>query len=102
MSYKLISKKLIIIVPIIFFIIAFIRISLNYFENKKDVEEFISEQSKLIDSLYMTHRDYYQNLYLNKIIKLDEKTLAGLPAFSAAQISKTFSEQNRLQITMQT
>lgn len=102
MSYKVISKKLIIIVPIMFFIIAFVRISLNYYENKKSVEEFISEQSKLVNSLYMTHRDYYQNLYLNDTIKLDAKTLAGLPAYSASQISKTFSEQNRLNITMQT
>ncbi|WP_373034552.1 EAL domain-containing protein [Sulfurimonas sp.] len=102
MSYKVISKRLIIIVPIMFFIIAIVRISLNYHDNKKSVEQFISEQAKLVDSLYMIHRDYYQNLYLNKTIKLDEKTLAGLPAFSAAQISKTFSEQNRLQITMQT
>jgi PAS domain S-box-containing protein/diguanylate cyclase (GGDEF)-like protein len=102
MSYKVISKKLIIIVPIMFFIMAFVRISLNYFENKKSVELFVLEQSKLVDSLYMTHRNYYQDLYLNKIIKLDEKTLAGLPAFSAAKISKEFSENNRLQITMQT
>jgi diguanylate cyclase (GGDEF)-like protein/PAS domain S-box-containing protein len=50
----------------------------------------------------MTHRNYYQDLYLKKIINLNEKTLAGLPAFSAAKISKTFSEQNRLEITMQT
>ncbi|WP_262823927.1 EAL domain-containing protein [Sulfurimonas gotlandica] len=85
-----------------FFIIAIVRISLNYYENKKSVELFVSEQSKLVDSLYMTHRNYYQDLYLNKIIPLDEKTLAGLPAFSAAKISKEFSEQNRLQITMQT
>ncbi len=102
MSYKLISKRLIIIVPIMFFIIAFVRISLNYYENKKGVEQFISEQSRLIDSLYMTHRNYYQNLYLNKIIKLDKKTLAGLPAASAYEISKTFSDNNRLHIKMQT
>jgi len=102
MSYKVISKKLIIIVPFIFFIIALVRISINYYENKKSVEMFISEQSKLINSLYMTHRSYYQNLYLKKIIKLDEKTLAGLPAFSSAQISETFSQNNRLHIKMQT
>ena len=102
MSYKVISKKLIIIIPIIFFIVAFVRITINYFENKKSVEEFIFEQSKLVDSLYMTHRDYYQDLYLKKIIKLNEKTLPGLPAYSASHISKKFSEQNRLNITMQT
>jgi diguanylate cyclase (GGDEF)-like protein/PAS domain S-box-containing protein len=85
-----------------FFIIAFIRIYINYNDNKKSVEEFIEEQSKLIDSLYMTHRDYYQNLYLKDIIKLNEKTVVGLPAFSASKISKTFSEHNRLHIKMQT
>ena len=102
MSYKVVSKKLIIVIFLIFFIIASVRIYINYYENKKNVEMFISEQSKLIDSLYMTHRNYYQSLYLNKIIKLDEKTLAGLPAFSASQISKTFSDNNRLHIEMQT
>lgn len=85
-----------------FFIIAFVRISLNYYENKRSVEEFISEQSRLIDTLYMTHRDYYQGLYLSKVIQLDEKTLEGLPAYSAQKISKTFSNNNRLHIEMQT
>lgn len=102
MSYKVISKKLILVVPIIFFLIASIRIFINYNENKKNVEEFISEQSRMINSLYMTHRSYYQNLYLNKIIKLDEKTIQGLPAYSAAAISKTFSKNNTLHITMHT
>ncbi len=102
MSYKVISKKLILLVPIIFFTIASIRIFINYNENKKNVEEFISEQSRMIDSLYITHRSYYQNLYLNKIIKLDEKTIQGLPAYSASKISKIFSKNNKLHITMQT
>nr|WP_321268342.1 EAL domain-containing protein [uncultured Sulfurimonas sp.] len=85
-----------------FLIIATIRIYVNYSENKRSVEEFVLAQAKLVDSLYVTHRNYYQNLYLNKIIKLDEKTLAGLPAFSAFEISKTFSKENGLNITMQT
>ncbi len=102
MSYKVISKKLILIVPIMFFIIASVRIYLNYYENKKSVEQFISEQSKLINSLYLTHRGYYQNLYLEKAIMLDDKTLVGLPAFSASKISKAFSQNNRLHIEMQT
>ena len=54
MVYKIISKKLIIIIPFIFLLIASIRIYINYNENKKSVEYFISEQSKLIDSLYDT------------------------------------------------
>ncbi|MEA1891980.1 MAG: EAL domain-containing protein [Campylobacterota bacterium] len=85
-----------------FFIIAFVRIYINYNDNKKNVEEFIFEQSKLIDSLYITHRDYYQDLYLNGTIKLDEDTVVGLPAYAASKISKTFSKNNDLHISMQT
>jgi diguanylate cyclase (GGDEF)-like protein/PAS domain S-box-containing protein len=85
-----------------FLIIAIVRIYLNYNENKIAIKYFVSEQSRLVDSLYMVHRKYYQNLYLNKIIKLDEKTVVGLPAFSASKISKDFSDINRLKIQMQT
>ena len=102
MSYKTVSKKLIIIVPVLFFIMAAIRVYINYSENKTNVKDFIFEQSKLIDSLYMTHRSYYQSLYLNKIIKLDENTLKGLPAYSAKEISTTFSKTNRLHVEMYT
>ncbi|EQB40663.1 diguanylate cyclase [Sulfurimonas hongkongensis] len=102
MSFKIISKKLIIIIPIIFLVIALARVTVNYFENKASVEEFISQQAKLVDSLYLTHRDYYQDLYLRDIIHLDEKTLLGLPAYSAVEISKNFSQNNKLHIEMQT
>ena len=102
MSYKIISKRLIVIIPIMFLIIAIVRIYLNYSENKVAVKYFVSEQSKLVDSLYMTHRDYYQDLYLKKIIPLNEKTVVGLPAFSASKISEDFTNTNRLKIKMQT
>jgi len=102
MSYKIVSKKLIIIIPILFFIMASVRVYINYNENKNNVKNFIFEQSKLIDSLYMTHRSYYQSLYLNKIIKLDKDTLKGLPAYSAKEISSTFSKNNRLHVEMYT
>jgi diguanylate cyclase (GGDEF)-like protein/PAS domain S-box-containing protein len=102
MSYKTVSKKMIIIVPILFLLLATVRICINYNGNKDSVEHFIEEQSKLVDSLYMTHRAYYQNLYLNKIIELDEKTLAGLPSYSSEQISKTFSDKNALHVNIST
>ncbi|WP_321777840.1 EAL domain-containing protein [Sulfurimonas sp.] len=102
MSYKVISRKLILVAPLLFFIIACMRIYINHNENKKNIQNFISEQARLIDSLYITHRNYYQNLYINKVIKLDEQTLQGLPAYSAAKISKIFSDNNKLHITMQT
>jgi len=102
MSFKIISRKLIIITPILFLIIALTRVAINYFENKASVEEFISQQTKLIDSLYLTHRDYYQELYLKDAIHLNEKTLPGLPAYSAVEISKNFSQKNELHIEMKT
>ena len=78
------------------------RVYINYTDNKNNVNNFIFEQSKLIDSLFMSHRNYYQSLYLNKIIKLDADTLKGLPAYSAKDISTTFSQNNRLHVEMYT
>ena len=102
MSSKIVSKKLIIIVPILFFIIALVRVYINYNENKNNVRNFIFEQSKLVDSLYMTHRSYYQSLYVKNIIKLDSETIKGLPAYSAKPISNAFSKNNALHVEMYT
>lgn len=102
MTFKIISKRLIIIIPIVFLVIALARVSVNYFENKASVEAFISQQAKLVYALYMTHRDYYQDLYLKDIIHLDAKTLPGLPAYSAVDISNNFSQANKLHIEMKT
>ena len=102
MSYKLISKKIIYIVPVFFLLVAMVRIYVNYTGNKKAIEYFIHEQSKLLDSLYMAHRNYYQDLYLNKIIKLNKDTLKGLPAYSSEYISKSFSNENSLHVEMST
>jgi len=50
----------------------------------------------------VTHRNYYQNLYLNKTIPLNEDSLSGLPAFSALPISNHFSKNNILKISIKT
>jgi len=49
----------------------------------------------------LTHRKYYQGLYFDNTIFLDEKTLSGLPAFSAFPIAQQFSRENVMRIHIQ-
>jgi len=64
--------------------------------------DFVQRQAQTLNSFMMVHRNYYQKLYIDKTIPLNETTLLGLPAFSAYEISKTFSAQNTFNISVQT
>ncbi len=99
---NIISKRIIIIIPILFILLTAIRIYINYNDNQKSITRFITKHVQSIDSLFMVHRNYYQNLYLNKSIPLNAQTLKGLPAYSASIISEKFSALNQFQITIQT
>ncbi|MFT5659894.1 MAG: PAS domain S-box-containing protein/diguanylate cyclase (GGDEF)-like protein [Sulfurimonas sp.] len=63
---------------------------------------FVQKQSQTLNQFMLVHRNYYQNLYLNKTIPLNEKTLLGLPAFSAFEISQQFSKKNHFGVKIQT
>jgi len=101
MKKTFISTKLILIVPILFIIVFLSKIIINYYESQNHMYDFVKKQAQTLDSFMLVHRNYYQNLYLNKIIPLNEETLKGLPAFSAFKISKEFSEQNLFDISVQ-
>lgn len=60
------------------------------------------KEAEVLNAHAMAHRNYYQKLFLNKIIPLNEKTLPALPAYSSYAISKTFSKNNTLNIKIQT
>lgn len=98
MLNKLISKKIIILVPIFFLILIIVKAILNYYENKDRLEWFIHEQSKILDAFYNSYVLYHRQLYIDKNINLDEKTIKGFPSFSSYDISKNFSKNNSLAI----
>ena len=99
---NIISKKIIIFIPILFILLTLIRINIHYNDNQESITLFITKHIQSIDSLFMVHRNYYQNLYLNKIIPLNAQTLKGLPAYSASIISEKFSAANQFHTTIQT
>ena len=100
--YKIFNKKILYIIPILFLIIVLLRIYYSYNEIKKQEYLFAQQESKVLSTYAMTHRTYYQSFFINKIIPLSEKTLPALPAFSSHPISKTFSKNNSLNITIRT
>jgi len=94
--------KVIATIPILFFVIVVAQVTLNYFDNERAIKTFIYKQASTLNTFMLAHRNYYIHLYENKMIPLDEKSLAGLPAFSAYEISNTFSKANELNIKLQT
>jgi len=102
MKHIIISTKTLILVPLLFVIISLFKIGLNYYDSKERMYDFVQKQSQTLNQFMMVHRTYYQNLYLNKTIPLNQQTLLGLPAFSAFDISEQFSKENHFKITVQT
>lgn len=99
---NILQKKIFYIIPIFFIIIASIRITYAYYDIKKQEESFAKNQGRVLNEFFMVNRAYYQNLFVNHTLKLSEKTLPALPAFSAEIISKIFSKNNDLNITIKT
>ncbi len=84
--------------PLIFILIAFVRIMINYHANTAALEQFTYKQASTLKAFMSAHRDYYLNLYEEGLIPLNEDSLKGFPAFSAYPITKKFSEYNALDI----
>lgn len=79
-----------------------LRVSYAYNNTKERRYEFAKKEAEVLNSYAITHREYYQNFFINKTIPLNKETLPALPAFSSSIISETFSLQNPLNITIKT
>lgn len=99
---KIFNNRVLYIIPIVFFIVVVFRINHNYQSTKEEAYNFAKKEAEVLNSHAMAHREYYQKLYINKIIPLSEKTLPGLPAFASRPISEKFSQDNPLDIQIHT
>lgn len=90
------------IIPILFLFIATTRIFYHYDESKSREAEFAKKEAEVLNSYAVENRNYYQALFLDGTLKLDEKTLPALPAYSSHPISERFSHNNPLGITLAT
>ena len=97
-----IQEKIFFIIPLIFFIMASIRMTYAYYDIKQQEESFAKNEAQVLNEFFIVNRNYYQNLFLNHTINLNEKTLPALPAYSAEIISDLFSKNNKLNITVKT
>lgn len=102
MGFKILKSRNIILFPIVLAILLISKLFYEYIESQNRIEDFVQKQAQSLNHFMIVHRNYYQDLYVNNIIPLNEKTLVGLPAFSASDISENFSNQNHFDIKVQT
>ncbi len=96
------NDKVLKTIPVIFLIIILIKITYSYFEIKEREYDFAKKEAEVLNSYAIENRMYYQNLFLNGTLTINEKTLPALPAFSSHIISENFSKNNPLSITVST
>ena len=96
------NKRVLNLIPLVFFIIMSIKIGYTYSHLLEGERNFAKKEAEVLNVYSMAHRDYYQKLFIDKTIHLDETTLKALPAYSNSIISKIFSNKNSLNITVRT
>ncbi|QOP45030.1 EAL domain-containing protein [Sulfurimonas paralvinellae] len=99
---KYLNRKVLFIIPIIFLFALLFRIFYSYIDTQEQMNEFAYKEAQSLQSLAIAHRNYYQELYVNKTIPLNKNTLKGLPAYSSYFINQKFSQNNPFKISLQT
>jgi len=99
---KIFSSRVLYIIPIVFLAVILFRIAHNYQNTKEEAYNFAKKEAEVLNSHAMAHRNYYQKLFISKVLQLKEDTLAALPAYASRPISETFSNDNPLNIGIHT
>lgn len=97
-----VSKRLLYLLLAVFIFTTLVKVSYAVYSAKNEEREFILKEMRLLESFMMVHRNYYQDLFVNKTLMFNEKTLKALPAFSASEIARRFSQNNLQQIVVRT
>ncbi|MCW8894695.1 MAG: EAL domain-containing protein [Sulfurimonas sp.] len=98
---NILNDKILKAIPVIFFVLIILKILYTYYDIKDKEYEFAKKEAEVLNSYAVSNRHYYQNLFLNGTLKLDERTLQALPAYSSNIISDIFSKNNPFNITLQ-
>lgn len=99
---RTLNRNFLKLIPLLFLFIGAIKIAYIYSETKAHEAEFAKKEAEVLNSYAVENRNYYQQLFLDKTLDLNEKTLPALPAFSSHPISGKFSQNNPLRITLAT
>ncbi len=98
----ILNRNFLKLIPLLFLFIGAIKITYIYNETEAREAEFAKKEAEVLNSYAVENRNYYQQLFLDKTLDLNEKTLPALPAFSSHPISGKFSQNNPLHITLAT
>ena len=99
---NLFRKRVLFLIPITFLMIISFRIYHAYGDAQKRKYDFALKEAKVLSTYALIHRDYYQKLFIDKILPLNNKTLPALPAYSSHILSEAFSKKNPLDIEIDT
>jgi len=99
---KKINSKILYLIPLFFFLVLSYRIIYNYTDIKKKEYNFAKAEAEVLNNHLIENRNYYQKLFINHTIDLNEKTLLALPAYSSSIISKNFSQENHFGVEIRT
>jgi len=81
------NNKILKTIPLIFLLLISIKIIYTYNDIKDKEFEFAKKEAEALTSYVISNRTYYQKLFLDGTIKLNETTLKALPAYSSKIIS---------------
>jgi len=98
--YHLFNKKNLQLIPMVFLIVIIFRISYTYTDTKEREYQFAKNEAEVLSSFALSHRNYYQKLFINKTLHINKSTLPALPAYSSKPISQSFSKENSFNITI--
>ena len=99
---KKINSKILYLIPLFFFLILSYKIIYNYADVKKREYNFARAEAEILNNHLIENRNYYQKLFINHTIKLNEKTLLALPSYSSSIISEKFSKENHFGVEIRT
>ena len=97
-----INNKILYLIPLFFAIVLFYRVGYNYADIVKREYNFAKTEASILNKHVIENRNYYQKLFINHTIKLNEETLLALPAYSSSLISESFTQKNNLGVEIRT
>jgi PAS domain S-box-containing protein/diguanylate cyclase (GGDEF)-like protein len=95
-----IADKLIIFLTISFIFVVVARTSYAYVEMNKQMGRFAIEQAQTLDDFMLVHRHYYQKLFIDKKLEVNEKQILALPAMASNAISEAYAKQTKFVISI--
>ena len=99
---KLFNEKVLHLIPMVFFIFIAVKVLMDYSFSTEREYNFAKKEAQVLSTYAFIHRDYYQQLFINNVIPLNENSIEALPAYSSSYIADSFSKNNKFDIILRT